>query len=73
MTQDGRERETTVRRLRREFASTFREWHYLVGGGATGFVVGVVAVVYVLVRLERRRRRRRRRRGERRPGRRRDR
>lgn len=24
-----------------EFASTFREWHYLVGGFALGVVVGV--------------------------------
>ncbi|WP_324757064.1 hypothetical protein [Haloarcula montana] len=24
-----------------EFASTFKEWHYLIGGAAVGFVAGI--------------------------------
>jgi len=33
-------RKFTLRRGLREFASTFREWHYLIGGLALGFIIG---------------------------------
>lgn len=33
-------RDTTPTRLWRQFASTFREWHYLVAGLALGFLLG---------------------------------
>lgn len=33
-------RKTTVERLLEQFASTFREWHYFVGGLALGFLLG---------------------------------
>jgi len=44
-------------RLLDQFASTFREWHYLVGGGAAGFVLGFAAAVYLVIRLFRAERR----------------
>jgi flagellar biogenesis protein FliO len=44
-------RETTPDELSEEFASTFQEWHYLVGGGAVGFLLGVVVALWVVVRL----------------------
>lgn len=28
---------------RGQFASTFKEWHYLIGGAAAGFIVGLWA------------------------------
>lgn len=31
----------TPKRAVKEFASTFKEWHYFVGGGAVGFAAGV--------------------------------
>lgn len=31
--------------MAKEFASTFREWHYLVGGLSVGFVAGWLAHV----------------------------
>lgn len=34
-------RKTTQNGLLRHFASTFREWHYLVGGFAFGFLAGI--------------------------------
>ncbi len=33
-------RSTTLERLLEQFASTFREWHYFVGGLALGFLLG---------------------------------
>jgi len=57
---------TTPQRLLNEFASTFKEWHYLVGGGATGFVLGFAAAVYLIIRLFRAERRGRRPTGHRR-------
>jgi len=28
-----------------QFVSTFKEWHYFIGGGSLGFVVGLVAAL----------------------------
>jgi hypothetical protein len=45
------ERETTPDELSEEFASTFKEWHYLVGGGAAGFALGFLVAVYAVILL----------------------
>ena len=50
---------TTPRRLLDQFASTFKEWHYLIGGGAAGFLLGIVVAFYVVLRVERAHTRRR--------------
>lgn len=34
-----------------EFANTFREWHYLVNGFATGVIVGFFVGVYITWKL----------------------
>lgn len=41
---------TSFNRLISEFASTFKEWHYFVGGGAIGFVTGFIAALYFVVK-----------------------
>lgn len=48
----------TEGRLIDEFANTFKEWHYFVGGGAIGFVTGILVALYVALKLYRARRRR---------------
>lgn len=37
-----------------QFASTFKEWHYFVGGGALGFLVGFCVALYFVLRYARR-------------------
>lgn len=41
----------TVSKALDEFVSTFKEWHYFVGGGAVGFVVGFVVALYVVIKF----------------------
>ena len=34
-----------------EFASTAKEWHYLIGGFAAGVVAGILLTVYLVLRV----------------------
>ena len=36
----------TPKRALGEFASTFKEWHYFVGGASLGFVAGFLTALY---------------------------
>lgn len=47
-------REVTLRSVYREFASTFDELHYLIGGFASGFLTGLLVGLYVAYRFIRR-------------------
>lgn len=40
---------------REQFANTFKEWHYLVNGFASGLIVGFLVGVYVTYKILRRR------------------
>lgn len=44
-------RETTWKELIEEFASTFREWHYLVNGFASGLILGFLLAVYLALKV----------------------
>lgn len=35
----------------REFANTLKEWHYLIGGFASGLTVGLLLAVYLAIQL----------------------
>lgn len=41
--------ETTFDRLIAQFASTFREWHYFIGGASFGVLIGLyVGLTFIL-------------------------
>lgn len=40
----------SIWRLWRQFASTFKEWHYFVGGASLGFVLGWLSASEYLYR-----------------------
>lgn len=38
-------------KAKEQFANTFKEWHYLVNGFASGVIVGFLVGVYVTYKL----------------------
>lgn len=34
-----------------EFASTFKEWHYLVGGVAVGVIIVILLIIYTVLKV----------------------